>query len=337
MRRFKRILCVAVLDDTNVNALERAVALAVQNKAILTVVTVAPQLTVGIKGPIFPDLQAAALKNYAHKLETFVDPYRNQIKIETKVLVGTAFLEIIREVLRGEHDFVIKNIEQQDWLERLLGSNDMHLIRKCPCPVWLIKPHAPKAYQCILAAVDVNDVQSLKDMESRHVLNNQIMDLAFSLAYADSTQLHLVCVWDAIGKNVMQGTFMDVSKEKIVAYVEQVKQQNAANLKVLMREEADHVGEEILKCIDPQTHLVQGLAHKEIPSLAKKLNADLIVMGTVTRTGIPGFIIGNTAEAILSQIDSALLAIKPPGFESPVTLEVQTSAPTGSVISKYER
>jgi nucleotide-binding universal stress UspA family protein len=44
-------------------------------------------------------------------------------------------------------------------------------------------------------------------------------------------------------------------------------------------------------------------------------------MGTVARTGIPGLIIGNTAEAILDQITCSVLAAKPPGFVTPVTLD----------------
>jgi nucleotide-binding universal stress UspA family protein len=44
-------------------------------------------------------------------------------------------------------------------------------------------------------------------------------------------------------------------------------------------------------------------------------------MGTVARTSIPGFFIGNTAEAILEQIDCSVLAVKPDGFETPVSSE----------------
>jgi nucleotide-binding universal stress UspA family protein len=67
--------------------------------------------------------------------------------------------------------------------------------------------------------------------------------------------------------------------------------------------------------------LIKGSARKEVPVLSRQLEADLIVMGTVARTGIPGFIMGNTAEAILNQIDCSVLAVKPPGFVTPVTLE----------------
>ena len=41
-------------------------------------------------------------------------------------------------------------------------------------------------------------------------------------------------------------------------------------------------------------------------------------MGTVGRTGIPGFFIGNTAEGILTQVNCSVLTVKPVGFESPV-------------------
>jgi len=46
-------------------------------------------------------------------------------------------------------------------------------------------------------------------------------------------------------------------------------------------------------------------------------------MGTVARTGMPGLLIGNTAEGVLNEIDYSVLAVKPPGFVTPVTLEEQ--------------
>ena len=48
--------------------------------------------------------------------------------------------------------------------------------------------------------------------------------------------------------------------------------------------------------------------------------SDLLVMGTIARTGIAGFIVGNTAERLLPRIPCSVLAIKPEGFVSPVTL-----------------
>jgi nucleotide-binding universal stress UspA family protein len=92
-------------------------------------------------------------------------------------------------------------------------------------------------------------------------------------------------------------------------------------LNALIDEVTGNQGQAALDYLKPQIHLVKGWARKEIPALAKRIDADLVVMGTVARTGISGFLIGNTAETILNQIDCSVLAIKPPGFQTPVTLQ----------------
>jgi hypothetical protein len=41
-------------------------------------------------------------------------------------------------------------------------------------------------------------------------------------------------------------------------------------------------------------------------------------MGTVCRTGVPGFFIGNSAENVRQHVDCSSLAVKPKGFVTPV-------------------
>ena len=57
---------------------------------------------------------------------------------------------------------------------------------------------------------------------------------------------------------------------------------------------------------------------------------DVIVMRTVARTGLPGLITGNIAEQVLSQITCSVLAIKPDGFVSPITLDPALEATPGA-------
>ena len=66
--------------------------------------------------------------------------------------------------------------------------------------------------------------------------------------------------------------------------------------------------------------LAKGNAPYAITSRAVDIKADLIVMGTVGRTGLPGLIIGNTAEDVLQTTRTSILAVKPTGFVSPVSL-----------------
>jgi len=152
-------------------------------------------------------------------------------------------------------------------------------------------------------------------------MNRQILEMASSLVLAEFAELHIVHAWHAIGESAMQGAFMHASKEEIAAYVEQVRQQHEDSLDDLVREVSSNLGEDTMEYLKPRTHLVKGWARKEIPALAKQIEVDLVVMGTVARTGVPGFIMGNTAETILNQIDCSVLAIKPPGFVTPVTLD----------------
>jgi len=326
MQRFKNILAVVEITQSSSLALERAVSLAESNQASLTVISVVPQLSSAISKPEAASL-ATEFQNYAvneqhKKLEALVSPYQKQLEIKLKVLVGTPFLEIVKEVLRNGRDLVIKMSEDPDWLDRLFGSNDMHLLRKCPCPVWLIKSQEAQTYKRILAAVDVDDDHPPEDLEAERALNRQILEMASSMALADSAELHIVHVWDAVDEDLFSAFSMEhVDEEKINVYVEANRRRHTDKLNSLI----DYVVRDgmggALKYLKPHKHLLRGSARKEIPLLAKKINVDLIVMGTVARTGISGFFIGNTAEMILNQINCSVLAIKPPGFVTPVTLD----------------
>ena len=67
-------------------------------------------------------------------------------------------------------------------------------------------------------------------------------------------------------------------------------------------------------------HLVEGNIAEIMEHIRERLRIDVLVMGSVGRAGIPGFILGNTAEKILNQINCTVLAVKPDGFITPVTM-----------------
>jgi len=326
MKRFKDILCTVKPGKECKLALERAVALAENNQANLTVITVVPSISVGIGmpegGPISAELQEATVSSHKQELENLVEPYRLRTKIESRVLIGTPFLEIIHEVIRNAHDLVIKCPESLDWLDRLFSSDDKHLLRKCPCPVWMVRPQTGESFDRILAAVDVDDSYPIKELETRQALNEMVIELASSLAVSEFTELHVIHAWKAIGEDVMRhGIFMQKPENEVNTYVDQVRRHHTQLLDSLTREVSAKWDKDAADYIKPQLHMPKGSARKVIPELAKELQVDCIVMGTVARTGVPGLFMGNTAETILDQLECSVLAIKPPGFVTPVTLE----------------
>ena len=81
------------------------------------------------------------------------------------------------------------------------------------------------------------------------------------------------------------------------------------------------IGKYSVKNLNHRLHFLKGDPAARITDLAAKERIDLIVMGTVCRTGVAGFFIGNTAENVLQQVDCSVLTVKPEGFVSPVKLK----------------
>ena len=320
MKRFKNILYVSELSVTQDAAIARAVSLAQNNQAQLTVVDVIPEQTATIRASHgnmnATDLMKAATDKRRAELDALIVPYRSQLQHTVAVLVGTKFLEVIRAVLRHDYDLVIKPSENPDWIDRLFGSEDMHLLRKCPCPVWLMKPDEKSNYECIMAAVDFDPYAPDTDDT---LLNEAILGLSSSLALSDFADLHLVHACDAPEAG-FAGLWSDNPDMTEMKMIEDVRAYHTSYMGNITRRLREQLGADTYAYLSPRVHLPTGSASKAIPTLVKQLQADLVVMGTVARTGIPGFIIGNTAESILDQLTCSVLALKPPGFVSPVTL-----------------
>ena len=54
-----------------------------------------------------------------------------------------------------------------------------------------------------------------------------------------------------------------------------------------------------------------GEVHRVVPSMANRLQAQLVVMGTVGRRGLTARLMGNTAERVLTRLGADVLALKP--------------------------
>lgn len=309
MQPFAKILYLYEEHADHATAIARTVALALHHRADLTVLDVLP----GEVG----DEREEIFAFHATTLDPLLAPYRERINISTTVAVGTVFVEVIRAVLRDGHDLVIKVAEAPDYLQRLFGSTDMHLLRKCPCPLWLMKPQENVALDKVLAAVDFDPLPTPNNLQDQ--LNQRILAIASSLASHNSASLHLVHAWEAFAEGRMRAR-ADRDQDLLDRYFQKEQAKHQGALAALVDSLRQSVDDETFARLNLGLHLPKGAAIKVIPQLANDLAAQVVVMGTVARTGIPGLIIGNTAEAILDQLTCSVLAVKPPGFVSPVQL-----------------
>ena len=235
--------------------------------------------------------------------------------IEPDVVVGKTYLEIIRHVAKAGCDFVIKRAEPLSGVRRFLfTSTDQHLLRKCPCPVWLQTAEAPIKPRRVLAAVDL-DVWDAAEPETLATLNSRVIDAACGVATAPDSEVILFHAWEAIGDGLVWafsgGADGRMSADEYVNEILDTRQRAMSRLLAQMKERR-HRGPRLVP------HLARGVPEKVIAEQSRALDADVVVMGTVARTGLSGVFIGNTAENIINSLECPILAVKPVGFVSPL-------------------
>lgn len=309
MKRFKNIL-VVVNDETDTlsqPAVSRGIELARKNGARVTLMDVVKPPKHAIfkyKGIIKPEeLGEKFVSRRLSELGQIAEQFGGNVDISTKVSLGHDFIEIIRQVVLEEHDLLIKTANNHP---QSFDSSDFHLMRKCPEPVWLLKEKERIKSGKILAAIDL----SLEDETEGKALNALIMDLATSLAEWENKEIHVLSCWSLYGENALRHSgFIKVPEEEIV---ELIKQEEHANY-----ERLNHLANRYGKN-DIHRHLLKGEPVKCIPQFTHDHGIETVVMGTVARSGIPGLLIGNTAETILHSLDSSVITVKPGGFVSPV-------------------
>ncbi len=309
MKRFKNIL-VVVNDEGQRQknpAVARGIELARQNGARLTFMDVVnpPESAASeYKGIVKPEELAAMLASQREKeLDRAAKQAGGDIEVGIKVASGRDFIEIVRQVIAGKHDLLIKVANDHP---DSFDSSDFHLMRKCPKPVWLFKPKTQGKAKKVLAAIDL----SLENYDEGQALNTFIMDLATSLARWEKSELHVLSCWSLYGENALRYSgFFKVPEDRFSELLSEEEIANRSKQEALAARYIEH---------EIHYHLVKGDPVDLIPNFASEKDIDAVVMGTVARSGVPGLLIGNTAETILHLIDASVITLKPTGFESPI-------------------
>ncbi|MCG7387004.1 universal stress protein UspE [Pantoea sp. ACRSB] len=228
------------------------------------------------------------------------------VDIEIKVVWHNRPYEaIIQEVLAHGHDLVLKMAHQHDRLEAVIFTpTDWHLLRKCPCPVWMVKDQPwPEGGKAVVAV-------NLASEEPHHdELNQKLIRETTRLAeMVNHTEVHLVGAYPITPINIA----IELPDFDPSVYNDAIRGQHLVAMKALRQKFS--ISEEF-------THVAKGLPEEVIPDIAGQLSAGIVVLGTIGRTGLSAAFLGNTAEQVIDHLRCDLLAIKPDDFNSPVTLD----------------
>lgn len=309
VQRFKDILFVVDPDVDNIRAFRQALELASNNQAHLTVLSVIRDP--GKLGDRIHDALLERRRDMFAELEAIATSYR--VDINKKIVTGRQSLSIISEVIANGHDLVIKALCPRG--SRLFIGSDMKLLRKCPCPVWLIQSAKQDAYREVLVAVDWDP-----DNPENEAMNRQLLEMAAALALSEFAELHVVHAWELPHEAFCRSPRSGLTQKEVDTMLASERAAHREWLEDIVSRFCRAIGHDTSKYLNPQTHLIHGPPGRVVAETARRIGAEVVVMGTVGRSGIPGLLIGNTAEEILAQIDCAVVAVKPSGFESPVAV-----------------
>lgn len=211
------------------------------------------------------------------------------------------FEAIIRKAIEIDCDLIVKGTKKHDTLQSVIFTpTDWHLLRKAPSPVLLVKDHEWPQHGSVLAAVNAGS-----DSEVHQTLNEKIIKAAGYISIKLNSHLHLVNCYPGAPAAIA----VEIPEFDVHQYQASVREHHEEALAEIARKvEVDFTG----------LHLCEGLPDNEIPKVAHELDAALVVLGTIGRTGITAALLGNTAEHVIEQLDCDLLAIKPEGFTSPL-------------------
>ncbi len=300
MKRFSNILLALDTRLDSTALVQAAVRVSSHDDAHVTVLDTVPDVgwLLRLFSGSVDDLRATTRASVEEKLEEVAEELKGHgIAADILVEDGEAAVAIARAAL--EHDLVIASA--RGLTSKVAGSFGLtarRLVRHCPAPVWLVPEAATGAPTHIAVCLDTASDDAV-DQE----LNDKAFSLGAALADEHDATLSVIHAWRMRDEALLATRLPAAVIEK---YAREHLAWRRRRLDAFLN--AHPVGRPV------DQHLLEAEPYDAVPAAVKAHGIDLVVLGTVGRSGVSGLVMGNTAEAILDRLEVGVLALKPSGF-----------------------
>lgn len=299
VRTFKNILALWNQMPEGMEVVKRAVDLSRKGKGCVTVLQVIPRFSTGAIGQMDPSelsVRLHVLQKARAQLERRTALFfQGGLNIRVKVVMGDPVTSVVSQVLRYEHDAVIISSETTSaWSGKVFENNlARQLMRACPGPLWVLKPGSYKRrLKRILVPLDLGPYNP-----QQADLNKQILRIALTTASLEKSELHIT---HAIND---YGSAGDLPAGRIKAVMRHANMRQRLQLDAMLRM--------LERKLPTRVHIREGNPYHVISTLSRQFDIDLIIMGVSPRPGAPGLVTCHTAENLLRDVSSSVLAVKP--------------------------
>jgi universal stress protein E len=244
------------------------------------------------------------LVNVKAKVEALAAPLRARgldVIVESEC-ADPLHLALADRAKRTTADLVVKDTHHHSLVKRtFLTNTDWQLIRTCPVPLLLTKTATWSSSPKVIAAVDPGHAN-----DKPAVLDYRMLDYGSHLTKKLGGELHVLHAYLPVAV-VAAATAssppmaMAVSPEDL-AIEERIQRKRVQELVTEYGVAAANI------------HVEVGGPAEVLPRLAGLLNADIMAMGAISRSGLQRVFIGSTAEDVLERLPCDALIIKSPDF-----------------------
>jgi universal stress protein E len=281
-------------------AIQLASRLAVAHRTSLTVADVMEKAPAYLR-PLLPRDWNLPEQLRAHKTATLERTAARirRLGIDTRVtlLEGAPVQALVREVVRAGHDLLAIAASAPGELQSV-GATAARLVRECPCPTLLARSGRRRRHR-VLVAID----PGLGDRRNA-AMNVLLLETGIAIAKAAEEELHVLHAWKVYDERYLRRH--GLKADEMERFVGKAREAAREALNRTIAPYRRHLSARNI-------HLERGTPRKVVPTFAVKHGIELLVIGTVARSGLARHLIGNTAEILLGQMPCSMLVVRPGG------------------------
>jgi nucleotide-binding universal stress UspA family protein len=284
MYKYRNILVAFDGSEPGMNALRESLKFASDEHCRVTVISVIPTYEGDLSALWTNNIRSSMEKQCSSALSEAVKVAQKEgVRIETVCEEGEIYERIVDIAGAENYDLIVMGKKGLSLVERaLVGSVTARVIGYSRQDVLVIPDGAKIAWKKLIVATDgssYSEVAGRRAIEIAAQHNSEII----ALSAVDVTVEFMIRAQEVYEHTVANAkTFADSIKERAIS----------ANIR------ADSI-------------VKDGEVFKVIIDAAKEYQADMIVMGSLGRTGIKRLLMGSTAERVLGHASFPVLIVKP--------------------------